>query len=75
MYWVRGSTEGLERALTVWLVQGLALVIDGHSLGYALEDELRGDLLEISLVCRAGMSLERGEMGRKKRTAHCLSVW
>ncbi|KNC84425.1 hypothetical protein SARC_03353 [Sphaeroforma arctica JP610] len=32
---------------------GLALVIDGASLTHALSEELRGDLLEVSLVCKA----------------------
>eukprot|EP00123_Amoebidium_parasiticum_P014404 comp22485_c0_seq1/m.33915 comp22485_c0_seq1/g.33915 ORF comp22485_c0_seq1/g.33915 comp22485_c0_seq1/m.33915 type:complete len:1183 (-) comp22485_c0_seq1:540-4088(-) len=32
---------------------GLALVIDGASLAFCLEDDLRGEFLEISLVCKA----------------------
>lgn len=55
-------------AIGCYWLQGLALVIDGHSLGFALEDELRGDLLEISLVCRAGKVEEIWDFDTRHRS-------
>jgi hypothetical protein len=46
----------------------LALVIDGKSLGFALEDECKGILLELAVMCKAVVCCEwRGREGEGEK--------